>query len=194
MSPERRRNLLIFGAVGAGAVVAGVAGGLWRERQQLQAARQTEALDEAALAAHGGLWGMSFPQPDGRELVMAAFRGRPLVINFWATWCPPCVKEMPELDRFQREFAGDGWQVVGLAIDGPTPVRQFLEQVPVSFAIGLAGFGGTELAKALGNSRGGLPFTAVFNAKGQRVQTKMGETDFAELSTWARSVMHGSAR
>jgi thiol-disulfide isomerase/thioredoxin len=190
MNPERRRNLLIFGAVGTGAVAAGLAGGLWRERRQQQA----DALDEAALAAHGGLWGMSFAQPDGGELVMAALRGRPLVINFWATWCPPCVKEMPELDRFQREFARDGWQVVGLAIDGPTPVRQFLEKVPVSFAIGLAGFGGTELARTLGNTRGGLPFTAVFDARGQLVQTKMGETDFAELSLWARSVMHGSAR
>jgi thiol-disulfide isomerase/thioredoxin len=184
VTPLGRRRAAFLIAVGGGALATGLIGRLLHERRLAQ----TEAADAAALAEHGGLWGLSFQQPSGGELAMAAFRGRPLVLNFWATWCPPCVKEFPELDRFHREFAGRGWQVVGLAIDGPTPVREFLQRVPVGFAIGLAGFGGTELGRALGNERGGLPFTVMFDARGAVRQRKLGETTFDELASWAREL------
>ena len=82
---------------------------------------------------------------------MATLRGQPLVLNFWATWCPPCVKEMPEIDRFQREFAARGWQVLGLAVDRPQPVREFLARTPVGYTIAMAGLEGTELSRQLGN-------------------------------------------
>lgn len=166
----KRRNWLL-GAAGAGAAAAGAGWQAWREHR----------FEEDS----GGLWAMRFPQPDGSELVMAERRGRPLLLNFWATWCAPCVKEMPELDRFQRQFAASGWQVVGLAIDGPTPVREYLQRVPVGFAIGLAGLDGTELTMRLGNTQGGLPFTAVFDRAGKLVRRKLGETNFEELSGWA---------
>ena len=179
---NRRRQLLALGAVGLAAGAAGLGWQLARERR----AAEQEALDDAALAESGGLWGLSFTRPEGGELAMAGLRGRPLVLNFWATWCPPCVKEMPELDRFQTAFAPQGWQVVGLAVDSPTPVRQFLQRVPVSFAIGLAGLEGTDLSRRLGNERGALPFTVVFDAGGRIVQRKLGETSFDELAAWAR--------
>lgn len=119
---------------------------------------------------------------------MSKFKGRPLLINFWATWCPPCVKELPELDRFQHEFAGKNWQVLGLAIDGPTPVKQFLAKVKVGYEVGLAGFGGTELAQALGNEAGGLPFSVIIDAQGHVVHRKIGATHFDELATWAAEI------
>ena len=92
------------------------------------------------------------------------------------------------LDRFSREFAPQGWQVLGLAIDGPTPVREFLGKVKVGFAIGLAGFGGTELAQALGNQSGGLPYTVLLDAQGRVRHSKMGATHAAELAEWARAM------
>ena len=119
---NRRRWLM--GGAGAAALAAGLGWSAWRQRQF---ARDT-----------GGLWDMRFPRPDGSELVMASLLGQPLVLNFWATWCPPCVKEMPELDRFQRAHAAAGWQVVGLAVDGPTPVREFLARTRIGFPVGLA--------------------------------------------------------
>jgi thiol-disulfide isomerase/thioredoxin len=170
-----KRRLWLGGALAltAGlAALAGVAAYSWRRRR---------VEDES-----GGLWQMRFPQPGGGELVMATLRGRPLLLNFWATWCPPCVKEMPELDRFQREFAGAGWVVVGLAVDGPTQVREFLARTPVGYPIGLAGFEGIELSRRLGNARGALPFSAVFAADGRLVQRKLGETSQDELRRWAR--------
>ncbi len=132
------------------------------------------------------LWATSFPAPDGTAVSMSRFRGRPLVINFWATWCPPCVKEMPELDRFARAFADQGWQVLGLAIDGPTPVREFLAKVRITFPIGLAGFEGTDLSRRLGNQGGALPFTVAFDRRGEAIQRKLGETSYEQLASWAQ--------
>ncbi|MFM2121179.1 MAG: hypothetical protein RL722_2647 [Pseudomonadota bacterium] len=139
----------------------------------------------ASAPAKVDLWAQRYNQPGGGELVFASLKGKPLVVNFWATWCPPCVKEMPELDRFHKEFSAKGWQVVGVAVDGPTPVREFLQKTPVSFPIGLAGFGGAELARDLGNSSGGLPFTVVFDASGKAIHTRLGQTSYDELKGWA---------
>jgi thiol-disulfide isomerase/thioredoxin len=164
----------IAGAAGAAAAAAGAGSYVWRERG-------------AGDTGFEPLWALRFPQPGGGELVMAERRGKPLLLNFWATWCPPCLKEMPDLDRFAREYGGRGWQVVGLAVDGPTPVREFLQRTPVTFAIGLAGFEGTDLSRALGNAQGALPFTAVFDARGRIVQRKLGQTDYPELVRWAAS-------
>jgi thiol-disulfide isomerase/thioredoxin len=130
------------------------------------------------------LWTQRFPRPEGGELVMADLRGSPLILNFWATWCAPCVREMPELDRFHERHAGAGWRVVGLAIDKRDPVRDFLTRVPVRFPIGLAGFGGSDLGRSLGNAQGGLPFTVVLDRRGQVLTRKLGETTAAELETW----------
>lgn len=121
-------------------------------------------------------------------LKLAASQGRPVLLNFWATWCPPCVKEMPELERFHQAFAPKGWKVIGLAIDGPTPVREFLAKVGVGFDIGLAGFGGTELAQELGNTSGGLPFSVLIDAQGRVRHRKMGATSYKELAAWAQAM------
>src|SRR5690606_20534585 len=76
-------------------------------RQRLEAA-------DAGVVEH--LWSLQFETPQGSSMAMANFRGKPLLVNFWATWCAPCVEEMPLLDAFYRQHASNGWQVVGLAI------------------------------------------------------------------------------
>jgi len=117
---------------------------------------------------------------------MQAFRGKPLLINFWATWCPPCVEELPLIDAFYRQNSGKNWQVVGLAIDQPSAVRSFLKRTPVSFPVGMAGLGGTELGKSLGNVSGGLPFTVVLGSSGAILQRRMGRVRPEDLDQWAR--------
>jgi thiol-disulfide isomerase/thioredoxin len=174
-----KRRGWVLGGVAAAAAAAGVGWQLGRQRRG----------DGSAAAAGGagaaaGLWQMSFPRPDGGTLSMARYAGAPLVLNFWATWCPPCVKEMPELDRWARQVRATGVQVIGLAIDSPTPVREFLARTPVSYAIALAGFEGTDLSRSLGNEQGALPFTAVFDRHGRLVHRKLGQTGFDELTRW----------
>ena len=176
-----RRALLTAGVAGA-AALAGVGVAWWRQRHVAGAA------DAAGSDPLAMLWALNLVRPEGGELALASLRGKPLLINFWATWCAPCIREMPQIDRFHREFSPRGWQVLGLAIDGPTPVREFLARVKVGFAIGLAGLEGTELIHALGNPQGGLPFTVMISAQGTVLQRKMGETSFEELAGWAQRV------
>jgi thiol-disulfide isomerase/thioredoxin len=132
-----------------------------------------------------GLWAQRFERPEGGELAMSALLGRRTLVNFWATWCPPCVKELPMLDAFHRAQPPDGWQVVGLAVDGPTPVREFLARSPVAFPVGLAGLDGIDIGRSLGNAAGGLPFTVVFDRAGAVVDRKLGELVQADLDRWA---------
>ena len=172
-----RRQTLATGAVAAVAAAGGAGWAWWRTRS-----------GPALSDAEQSLWAQRFDQPSGGELAMGPLRGKPLVLNFWATWCAPCVKEMPMLDAFQREHQAQGWQVVGLAVDGPTPVREFLTKVPVAFPIGLAGFTGVDLAKSLGNERGGLPFTAVFDRRGAVSFRKLGTITPEDLSAWVKKL------
>ena len=174
MNRSSRRRRLLLGA-GVGLAAAGT-GAVWSWRQS------------QAVAASRELWQAQFTAPDGKPWTMAALRGKPLVVNFWATWCAPCIKELPQFERFHREYSARGWQVVGLAIDNAAAVQEFLQRTPVSFPIGLAGMDGSELMLALGNTHGALPFTVVLDPHGAVAHKRVGQTSFEELVGWAASI------
>jgi thiol-disulfide isomerase/thioredoxin len=169
-NPSRRH--LIWGA-GAAAAVAGVGVALWR----------FEPRDVAQAASHP-FWGQHFETPSGEVLAMAGFQGKPLLLNFWATWCPPCIDELPMIETFWQENKGNGHQVLALAIDQPSAVRRFLGRQPLGFPVGMAGLAGTELAKSLGNAAGGLPFTVFFKEDGSIWRQKMGQLTSDDLAQW----------
>lgn len=171
---ESRRRLLYAG-VGAVAAIAGASVALWKWGGQ------------PSTQPYPAFWGMAFDTPAGGSLALQSLRGRPLLLNFWATWCPPCVEEMPLLDAFWRQNSAKGWQVVGLAIDQPSSVRAFLQKTPVGYPIALAGMGGTELSKNMGNVSGGLPFTLVINSAGEVAQRRMGRLAPADLAAWSQA-------
>jgi thiol-disulfide isomerase/thioredoxin len=170
---NRRLALMTGAAVAAGTAGAGVA---WRRSRP-------DATGSGAI-----LWPMRFDTPTGGKLAFADLRGKPLLLNFWATWCPPCISELPLLDRFHSEQSARGWQVVGLAVDNLGPVREFLGKRPVGFAIGLAGIEGVELSRTMGNAGGSLPFTVVLDRAGEVVQRKLGIIRPDDLTRWAASV------
>jgi thiol-disulfide isomerase/thioredoxin len=131
-----------------------------------------------------GLWDMQWQTPQGATLPMRAFKGRPLLINFWATWCPPCVEELPLINAFYRQNAKAGWQVLGLTADKLAPVQAFLAKFPLDFPVGMAGMAGIELARSLGNLAGGLPFSVVMGADGGVLHRKMGQLTRQDLDQW----------
>jgi len=169
------RRVWLASAVAALAAAAGVGYGWWRQRSTGDDDPQ-------------GLWQMRFARPEGGELVMADFRGRPLVLNFWATWCVPCIRELPALQGFQRDRAAQGWQVLALAVDSPVPVLEFSSRFKLELPVALAGTDGLELMRQLGNGQGGLPFTVVFGPNGRVHARKLGETRIDDLAQWAESV------
>lgn len=176
MASTRTRRGWLAAAVGL--ALAGVAAGLaWRRSRQQ--ARELSATETA-------FWRLQFKQLDESTLMMALFRGKPLLVNFWATWCPPCVEELPLLDAFYRQHLVKSWQVVGLAVDQAAPVAHFLGQHPLSFPVALAGFAGVALSRSLGNLNGGLPFSVVFDASGALVYRKLGKLSEVDLQAVQR--------
>ncbi len=173
-APGFQRRGLLYAGVAAAAGLCGAGLALWK----YSATDDGQVVDPS-------LWQLSFASPAGGKLDLASFRGKPLVLNFWATWCPPCVEEMPLLDRFYRENSAKGWQVLGLAIDKPDSVRRFLRDFPVAYPIGLAESSGIGLAQKLGNLSGGLPFSLVITGRGIVAQRKIGRLSAADVSVWA---------
>jgi thiol-disulfide isomerase/thioredoxin len=110
---------------------------------------------------------------------MAQWKGRPMLVNFWATWCAPCVKEMPELDALSQRHRAV--QFVGLAVDTASNVAKFVAKVPVSYPLLIAGPGSIGLMRNLGNGPGGLPFTTIFAADGELKAHILGPVDPAQL-------------
>lgn len=165
-----RRTLI--GVVAAAALGAGATAAWMQGRKASESAITTAAPD---------FWALQWTTPDGAPLPMLSFKGRPLLINFWATWCPPCVEELPLINAFYEENKGNGWQVLGLAVDKPALVKGFLAKMPLAFSVGMAGLGGTDLSRKLGNLAGGLPFTVAVDSGGGIILRKMGQVTADDL-------------
>ncbi len=178
------RRHVVMGAVAAVAAGAGIAAGWWRSSPMSQSGGVSRELNAALVS----FWQLQFATPDGKSLGMTSLRGKPLLLNFWATWCPPCVEELPLIDRFFQENSKNGWQVLGLAVDQVAPVNVFLGKMPLSFPVAMAGMPGVELSKTLGNLSGGLPFTVVVSKGGEVLHRKMGRVTPDDLRGWAQLI------
>ncbi|MEF3083731.1 TlpA disulfide reductase family protein [Luteimonas sp. SMYT11W] len=122
---------------------------------------------------------------DGPTLqVPAAYAGRPVLVNLWASWCGPCIEEMPELDRFAREQGETGVQVLGIALDDAEAVRAFLARIPVTYAIALDAPGPADAGVRLGNPRGVLPYTVLLSPDGRLLKQRIGPFAHGEIDGW----------
>ena len=146
--------------------------------------RRARTSDDSGELTPTDLWSLTFQNLDGTSLRMADWRGRPLVLNFWATWCGPCVTEMPLLDRFAKEQSSSGWRVLALAIDRIELVRHFVAERSLALPIALAGGEGLDLSRALGNKLGTLPFSVVFDSVGDQVAHQLGAVSPELLARW----------
>ena len=166
-----KRNLLLA----AVAVCAGVAG-VWASLRGFNTA------DQANVAP---LWAAEFRDLQGKPLPMANLRGKPLVINFWATWCGPCKEEMPDLQRFSLSPEGKKAQIVGIGIDSAANMQAFAKQLGISYLLVEGGASGLDILSAAGDKPRALPFTVVLDASGAAVFRKIGKVSQAELSETA---------
>lgn len=160
-----------------GALAVGFGGfGAW-------VARKHYTVDAADAAAVDLLYGLTLPDAHEQPQVLSTLRGAPVVVNFWATWCPPCIEEMPELSAMQTELGPRGLRVVGIGIDSAANVRQFSERTPMRYPLLVAGPGGIELARRFGNQAGALPYTVVIDRQNRIALRKLGRFDAEVLRT-----------
>ena len=116
----------------------------------------------------------------------AAYAGRPLLINLWASWCGPCIREMPELQRFAADQGANGVQVVGIALDDPAAVQAFLARMDVRYPILLDVPGPADAGVRLGNPQGVLPYSVLVSADGRLLKQRIGPFADGEIAGWAR--------
>ena len=172
-----RRGWLTAASVGSASMGVGLA---WWYLGVRQSATDRELLEE--------FWASEWQTPDARRLAASEMRGHPLLLNFWATWCTPCIAELPLLDHFFRENHPKGWQMLAIAIDNLVPVQTFLSKNAYEFPVVMGAAGGITLARKLGNLSGGLPFSVLISANGGVAYRKMGALTESDLQALRRSV------
>lgn len=140
-------------------------------------------------ASTAALFAATFPDADGTAQPLAQWRGRPLVVNFWATWCPPCVDEMPDLQKVRDHYREQGIEIVGIGIDNAGKIASFRDRHRISLPLLVAGADGSDLSRALGNGSGALPFTVVIAADGTVVQRHLGRVQPEQLTRWLETAI-----
>jgi peroxiredoxin len=167
-----RRALLAAGLVAALAAAAGVGMGVWRSH----AARDAAATEI--------LFALTLPDAGGTPQALSQWKGQPLVVNFWAPWCAPCVEEMPDLQGIRDEYHPRGFEVIGLGIDSAVRIRQFRDEHRITVPLLVAGPEGTTVADQLGNKSGALPYTVLIGSDGRILERKLGRIQPDELRRW----------
>jgi peroxiredoxin len=168
-SPARRRVLAIA-ALALGAIATGAGVLLYQHGS-------ATTRDGSAVLA------MVLPDVDGREQALAQWRGKILIVTFWATWCAPCREEMPQFVTAQARDGAKGVQFVGVAVDDVDKVRVFAREIGLNYPSLIGGYGAIELTKALGNDLSALPFTIVLDRDGRVVHTQLGPLKQARLDS-----------
>ncbi len=149
------------------AAVAALIAGLW-----IQQISQTPVVAEENPPVQ---LDFSFPDSNDQPQSVSQWRGKILVINFWATWCGPCLKEIPEFIKLQQQYRDQGLQFVGIAIDDKESVQAYLKRIQINYPILIAGDAGSNLAHQLGNIINAVPFTVIVNQQGQIIHRQPGE-------------------
>ena len=127
------------------------------------------------------LYKQTLPDASGASQALAQYKGKNMLVNFWAPWCGPCVQEMPELSALAAGEEGKKLQVIGIGIDSPTNITEFSNKYKITYPVLVAGMSGTELSRQFGNTGGGLPYTVLIGADGQVKKTYLGRLKFDEL-------------
>jgi thiol-disulfide isomerase/thioredoxin len=177
---SRAAQAWLLGAVAVAALVAGVL---------LRPAQRGPAPPPVPEAAGAILLQTALPDLAGTPQRLDQWKGKVLVVNFWATWCAPCRDEIPALVRLQQKMGGQGLQVIGIAIDQLEKVRPYAAEMGMNYPILIGELDAIDLARQAGNELGALPFTVVLDRNGNAVRGELGRVTEAKLAALVRPLL-----
>ncbi|WP_313954266.1 TlpA disulfide reductase family protein [Accumulibacter sp.] len=173
------KRLGAFLIIGLLAVIVALLAGIYVGTQSSDTIQQSSPTPDAAVIAR--FFASSLDDVDGKPFPFAQWQGKTLVVNFWATWCPPCREEMPAFSRLQSLYSAKGVQFVGIALDSAESVRSFSERYPVNYPLLIGGSRGVDLAQQFGNSNLGLPYTVILGPGREVRLLQLGPLSESEL-------------
>ncbi|MGZ8182452.1 MAG: TlpA family protein disulfide reductase [Methylobacter sp.] len=132
----------------------------------------------------------SLPDLSGKQHRISEWQGKIRVINFWATWCPPCLKEIPEFIAMQQEYSAKSLQFIGIAIDDKKAVEDYLNTTKINYPLLMGADEGIALSRQLGNKFDAVPFTLVVDKQGTIIYRQPGELSREKILTIIASLIH----
>ena len=144
-------------------------------------ARYVYAPDASTPRVPESLWTMQLPDPRGAPHTLSQWRGKVLVLNFWATWCAPCREEIPDFIAVRAQFHPRNVEILGIAIDATAPVKTYAAEMNISYPVLIGEGPAHELARVLGNTTGALPYTVVIDPAGKIIHRHLGRLPRAKL-------------
>jgi thiol-disulfide isomerase/thioredoxin len=136
---------------------------------------------------------LTMSTPDDKPVVFESLKGKPLIVNFWARWCGPCRKEIPDLAEMHAKYKSKGLVIVGIAVEDPAnrdSVREFAKAYEMSYMLVVGGTQKSiELMQSIGNPQSGLPFTVVIDRQGKIVAKKLGAMSRADMEAAIKQVL-----
>ncbi|NTV10208.1 MAG: TlpA family protein disulfide reductase [Zoogloea sp.] len=166
--------------------LAAAAAGLYTSQAAMPPAPAAEGAQNGA-----ALLAQTLPDLDNKPQALAQWKGKVLVVNYWATWCPPCRKEIPAFSQASRAWSGKGVQFVGISIDTPASVREFQAEMKVPYPLLIGSAQAVQLTAGLGNTAQALPFTVIVDRQGMVRHVKMGMLSEADLNARLKALAGG---
>lgn len=164
MKPTLKTSLL-FAGIALLALSAGIYSARW-----LADNRPSKLPDTSQIGVPMVRPGFSLPDLDGKTRSISEWDSKVILLNFWATWCPPCRREMPAFVELKEELANKPFEIIGVAIDRPGPVRDFIDEIGVEYPILVGEINGIRIMQDYGNQLGTLPYTVIIDQKQQIVR------------------------
>ena len=180
LAPRTKRALIV--ALLLAATVGGIT---WR----LVSTAPPSGRPQIAPEALARLLGATLTDSNGQPQALGQWQGKVLVVNYWATWCPPCREEMPAFSRLQTRLGPEGVQFVGIGIDSPSAIKEYAFQTPMRYPLLIGGTEGMDLLRELGNESGALPYTLVLDRQGQPAFSRLGIVAENELEARLRPLI-----